>query len=110
MMNYKGYIGHVEFDEEAEIFHGEVINTRDVITFQGETVRQLKRAFIDSIEDYLAFCEERNENPERPFSGKFNVRLDPALHREAFAAAKQAGVSLNKWIIEAIKHEAFARG
>lgn len=106
MLNYKGYIGHVEFDEEAEIFHGEVINTLDVITFQGETVKKLKQAFIESIEDYLNFCKKRGESPDRPFSGKFNLRLDPALHREAFIAAKQAGMSLNAWVAEAIKHEA----
>ena len=56
MMEYKGYIGKVEFDDEAEIFHGEVINTRDVITFQGTTVAEIKQAFHDSVEDYLDFC------------------------------------------------------
>jgi predicted HicB family RNase H-like nuclease len=58
MLNYKGYIGHVEFDEEAEIFAGEVINTKDIITFQSDLAHDLKKAFIDSIEDYLAFCVE----------------------------------------------------
>lgn len=58
MMNYKNYIGQVEFDSEAEIFHGEVINIRDVITCQGQTVKQLKKAFKDSIDDYLEFCEQ----------------------------------------------------
>jgi predicted HicB family RNase H-like nuclease len=109
MLKHKDYLGLVEFDQEAEIFYGEVINTRDVITFQGETVKELKQAFVDSIEDYLDFCKSRSETPERPFSGKFNVRLDPQLHREAYVAAKQAGISLNSWIIEAIKHEAHAR-
>ena len=109
MLKYKGYIGHVEFDEEAEIFHGEVINTRDMITFQGSTVLALKRAFKTSVDDYLAFCKERNEEPERPFSGIFNIRLKPELHREAVIAAKQAGMSLNTWIAEAIAHEAQAR-
>lgn len=66
MLNYKGYIGYVEFDEEAEILHGEIINTRDVITFQGKSITELKQAFIDSIEDYLDFCKSRNESPERP--------------------------------------------
>jgi predicted HicB family RNase H-like nuclease len=61
MMEYKGYIGIVEFDDEAGIFHGEVINLRDVITFQGESVQELRQAFQDSVDDYLAFCAERNE-------------------------------------------------
>ncbi|HSW69395.1 MAG TPA: type II toxin-antitoxin system HicB family antitoxin [Gammaproteobacteria bacterium] len=104
MLIYKGYIGHVEFDDEADIFHGEVINTRDVITFQGATVAKIKKAFHESVNDYLAFCKERNEEPEKPFSGKFNLRIDPELHRQVFIAAKQRKVSLNQWIAEAIKH------
>lgn len=69
MLNFKGYIGHVEFDNEANIFHGEVINLRDVITFQGKTPEEIKRAFKDSVEDYLEFCKQRYQEPERPFSG-----------------------------------------
>jgi len=102
MFIYKNYIAHIEFDDQAEIFHGEVINTRDVITFQGTTVKELKKAFIDSVDDYLAFCAERNEIPDKPFSGKFNLRLDPELHREAFIAAKQNRKSLNQWVSDAI--------
>lgn len=104
MLIYKGYMGHVEFDDEVEIFHGEIINTRDVITFQGSTVAEIKKAFRASINDYLDFCKERNENPEKPFSGKFNLRLDPELHRQVYIAAKQHKISLNQWIAEAIKH------
>ena len=62
-MIYKNYVAHIEFDDEAKIFHGEVINTRDVITFQGSTVKELKKAFKDSVDDYLEFCKERNEEP-----------------------------------------------
>jgi predicted HicB family RNase H-like nuclease len=101
---YKGYIGHVIFDDEAEIFHGEVINTRDVITFQGKTVIEIKKAFRESINDYLAFCKERNEEPDKPFSGKFNLRIEPELHRQIYITAKHRGVSINQWIAEAIKH------
>ncbi len=61
MMEYKGYMGRVEFDAEAELFHGEVINTRDVITFQGRSVDELKQAFEESVDDYLAFCKSRGE-------------------------------------------------
>ena len=57
MMEHKGYVGKVEFDDEAGIFHGEVINTRDVITFQGTTVEEIRVAFKDSVEDYLDFCD-----------------------------------------------------
>jgi predicted HicB family RNase H-like nuclease len=103
MMKYKNYIGHVVFDDEANIFHGEVINTRDVITFQGSSVDEIQKAFKESIDDYLAFCAERGENPDKPFSGKFNLRLSPELHRKAWAHAKEKHISLNNWVIETIK-------
>ncbi len=103
MLNYKGYLGHVDFDDENEMFVGEVINTKDVITFQAETARDLKQAFIDSIEDYLEFCHIRNEKPEKPFSGKFNLRISPELHREAFVAAKHSGMSLNAWVCNVLR-------
>lgn len=64
-MEYQGYIGKVEFDDERAIFHGEVINTRDVITFQGKSVAKLKQAFHESADDYLAFCQERGEEPDK---------------------------------------------
>lgn len=77
MMKYKGYTGHVEYDDEAKIFHGEVLGIKDVVTFQGTTVDEIEQAFKDSVEDYLAFCKERGEEPDRPFSGKFNLRIPP---------------------------------
>lgn len=105
MMTYKGYLAKIEFDEKADVFHGEVINIRDVITFQGQSVSELKQSFIDSVEDYLEFCALRNEIPDKPFSGKFNLRLTPELHRQAYITACQHGLSLNQWVIEAIQHE-----
>lgn len=98
MMNYKGYMGKVEYDDEAGLFHGEVINLRDVITFAGETVQELKQAFQDSVEDYLAFCAARGEEPEKPFSGTFTVRISPELHRAIAVQARLSNQSLNSWL------------
>ena len=103
MMSYKSYEAVVEYDEDAAIFHGEVINMRDVITFQGKSVSELKRAFAASVEDYLAFCKQRGEEPEKPFSGQFVVRTEPALHKAMFSAAKRAGLSLNRWVTAALE-------
>jgi predicted HicB family RNase H-like nuclease len=103
MMTYKGYIAHIVFDDAAEIFHGEVVNTRDVITFQGVTVKELKKQFIDSVDDYLAFCDERGEEPDKPFSGRFNLRLTPELHRDVSVIARTNGKSLNEWVVDAIR-------
>lgn len=97
-MEYKGYIGNVEFDDDANIFHGEVINLRDVVTFQGSTVTQLRKAFRDSVDDYLEFCAERGESPEKPYSGKFMVRIEPELHKAAAMHAKMENKSLNAWV------------
>ena len=76
MMEYKGYIGEVNFDSEGHLFHGEVINTRDVITFQGQSVEELEKAFYESVDDYISWCEEDGVEPEKPYSGKFNLRPD----------------------------------
>ncbi len=103
MMEYKGYIGRVEFDDEAGIFHGEVLNTRDVITFQGESVSELTQAFRDSVDDYIAFCEERGESPDKPFSGQFVTRIPPELHRQVNIAAAASGKSLNAWVTEQLQ-------
>ncbi len=105
-MEYKGYIGQVEFDEQANIFHGEVINLRDVVTFQGETVSQLRRAFQNSVDDYLEFCAARGEAPEKPYSGKFMVRLEPRLHQAISSYAKMEGKSLNAWVRENLEQAA----
>jgi predicted HicB family RNase H-like nuclease len=100
MLDYKGYTGHVEFDNEAGIFHGEVLDLRDVVTFQGKSVEELEEAFKDSIDDYLDFCKARGEEPDKPFSGKLMLRLPPELHRKVYTTSKQAGKSLNQWIAE----------
>lgn len=70
-MKYKGYQGAVAYDEEAKIFHGEVLGLKDMITFQGRTVDELEKAFRDSIDDYLEFCAKKGRNPEKPFSGNY---------------------------------------
>jgi predicted HicB family RNase H-like nuclease len=105
MMEYKGYMARVEFDDEAEIFHGEVINTKDVITFQGTEVSQLRKAFEESVDDYLEFCEQRGEDPERPFSGNFTVRISPKLHRQISILSGRSGMSLNAYIQKKLSME-----
>lgn len=100
MINYKGYSGTVRFDDEADIFHGEVLGLRDVVTFQGTTVEELKQAFKDSVDDYLDYCAERGEEPDKPFSGKFLMRLDPTLHRRLYELSAEEGTSLNAWLAD----------
>jgi predicted HicB family RNase H-like nuclease len=98
MMKYKGYGCTVRFDDEADIFHGEVTGLRDVITFQGRTVDELKGAFRESVDDYLEFCASRGEEPDKPYSGRFLLRVDPELHRKLVELSSDEGESLNNWI------------
>ncbi len=101
-MKYKDYEALVKFDDETEIFYGEVTNTRDVITFQGSSVEELKKAFEDSVEDYLEFCRTRKEEPERPFSGNVVLHISPELHHRLYKKAKLKGKSLNSLIEESL--------
>jgi predicted HicB family RNase H-like nuclease len=103
MKDYKGYSARVAIDEEQNLIHGEVIGITDVITFQGRTPAELTQAFQDSVDDYLAFCEERGTEPDRPYSGRFVVRVSPGLHRRISALANKAGVSMNDWIVSALE-------
>jgi predicted HicB family RNase H-like nuclease len=104
-MEYKGYLGTVEYDTHAKVFHGDIINTRDVITFQGTTVNEIERAFRDSINDYISWCKEEGVEPEKPYSGKFNVRLSPELHRRVAILSKKMHLSLNSFVEKAITDE-----
>ena len=98
MMKYKGYFGKVEYDSDAKIFHGEVIGLKDIITFQAKTVDGLEKAFKDSINDYLKWCVERGEKPEKTYSGKIHVRMDPELHAQLALEANKKNISLNDLI------------
>ena len=101
MLEYKGYVGTVEADDG--VFSGQVTGLRDVITFEGGTFAEVEQAFRDSIDDYLAFCAERGEAPDRPFSGRIPLRIDPEVHRRVAARAQAEGVSLNQWIARKIE-------
>jgi predicted HicB family RNase H-like nuclease len=78
------------------------LDTRDVISFEAQSVEDLRDAFREAVNDYLAFCEKRGENPDRPFSGKILLRATPELHRQVTAAAAQGGKSVNEWVTEVL--------
>ena len=99
MMQYKGYYGSAVLDDAGDILHGEVIGIKDVVTFQGESVRTLRRAFEESVDDYLEFCRQRGETPDKPCSGRFVLRLPPELHGRISMIAKSNHQSLNSWVV-----------
>ena len=102
-MEYKGYSARVVFDEDAGVLFGEVDGLRDVVTFEATNTRHLAVAFRESVDDYLAMCAKRGEEPERPYSGKFLVRTDPGVHRDLAMGAARAGKSLNAYTSEVLK-------
>lgn len=99
-MKYKGYTAVVELDEEQGVLFGRVIGLRDVITFQAETVAQAIEEFHQSVDSYLEFCGSRGERPEKPYSGQFMVRIDPAVHRELASRAEIEKISLNALVVK----------
>ncbi len=102
MMKYKGYLGEVTYDDEAKVFHGEIVNVKAVLTFQGRTVEEIETAFRDTVDDYLDWCQDRGKEPEKPFSGHMLLRINPKLHEKIFLASRKAGKSLNAWISETL--------
>ena len=102
MLKYKNYTGIVEYDPDGKIFTGEAIGLRDVVTFQGRTPEDLENSFRKSVDYYLEMCQQDGVAPLRPFSGRFNVRLSPEIHRQIVERAAQQHVSLNQWVSEAI--------
>ncbi|MDJ0647549.1 MAG: type II toxin-antitoxin system HicB family antitoxin [Xenococcaceae cyanobacterium MO_188.B19] len=102
-MKYKGYQAVIEFDEEDRLFVGRVINTKDIIVFDGLSVAELEQSFHRVIDEYLEDCAELGKEPNKPFSGKFNLRISPDLHMKAATQAALKGISLNSFVEEAIE-------
>jgi predicted HicB family RNase H-like nuclease len=103
VIEYKGYVGVFEFDESVEAFHGHVVGIRDVVTFVGQSVSELKQAMADSVQDYLEYCAELGQEPERPYRGEFMVRTTPELHRAVAVEAERLGTSMNAWVVRALE-------
>lgn len=104
-MKYKGYEAVIHYDEDDQILHGRVLNVRDVISFHGESIKEVRQAFEEAVDDYLADCAERGVDPDKPFSGKFVVRVKPEVHRRAAILAARDNVSLNVWLINALEEK-----
>lgn len=98
MLEYKGYVGVMEIDEDSGVIGGRVIGTRATIHFEGDSVAEARQAFKDSIDDYLDWCAERGKPPEKAYSGEFRVRMTPELHRALAAAAAEQRTSLNSLV------------
>lgn len=108
MMEFKGFAARVEYSEEDGCFIGHIAGIRDVIGFHGESVTELRAAFQEAVDDYLATCEKLGREPNKPYSGQFRLRLNPELHARAAMVAETRGKSLNSWVSEVIERSVAA--
>ncbi|MBE9167310.1 type II toxin-antitoxin system HicB family antitoxin [Pleurocapsales cyanobacterium LEGE 06147] len=101
-MKYKGYEAIVEYDDQDRLFVGRVINTLDIIAFDGSSVEELESSFQAAVDEYLEDCRTQGKTPDKPYSGRFNLRISPSLHRQAVLKAKKEGISLNALVEKAL--------
>lgn len=109
ILKYKDYFSTIHYSAEDDIFHGKVIGINDLVTFEGRSVAELKKAFKEAIEDYLETCKELKKQPDKTYRGSFNVRIPASMHRQAALIAAQKKLTLNEFmkaaICFAIRHE-----
>lgn len=102
-MKYKDYIGTVEYSDEDECFHGKVLGIHSLITFEGQSVSELKKSFQMMVDEYIEDCKADGIQPEKSYKGSFNVRITPDLHRKVSLCAACKGISLNAAVEAAIQ-------
>jgi predicted HicB family RNase H-like nuclease len=102
VLKYKNFIATVHYSTEDEVFHGKITGIGDSITFEGDTVVDLKTAFEEAVNDYLNICKQIKKDPHKSFKGSFNVRIKPELHKKAAFKSLELGISLNQFVEKAI--------
>jgi predicted HicB family RNase H-like nuclease len=102
-MTYQGYAARIEYSDEDEAFVGRIAGIRDVVGFHGESVHDLRAAFMEAVDDYLETCKKLGRAPQKPYSGKILLRVDPGIHARAAASAEAQGKSLNAWAQEVLE-------
>lgn len=108
-IEYKGYLGSVEFSEEDSLFYGKVMGIRSLISYEGETAKELLEDFHGAVDDYLETCAAEGRQPEVAYKGSFNVRISPELHKRLVVYATAHQMSLNSYIEETLKNSVAAR-
>ena len=102
MLSYKGYHGSIHYNPEDRVFYGRIEFIRALVSYEGKDADSLELAFVEAVDDYLAMCTDQGREPEKPFKGSFNVRIAPELHERLAIAASQHGMSLNRFVAEAL--------
>ncbi|MBR1502541.1 MAG: type II toxin-antitoxin system HicB family antitoxin [Prevotella sp.] len=104
-MTYKGYLGSVNYSDKDQVFFGKIEGINGLVNFEGESVKELTEAFHEAVDDYLAYCKDEGIEPDKSYSGILNVRLTPAIHRQIAMLARQAGMTLNAYIKDALEEK-----
>jgi predicted HicB family RNase H-like nuclease len=104
ILQYKDYYASVHFSAEDEVCYGKILGINDLVSFEGSSVRELKKSFHEAVEDYLATCEQAGKDPDKTYKGTFNVRIPSDLHKEAAVFAAINNVSLNDFVKTAIHY------
>ena len=103
VIEYKGYIGSVEFSEQDIIFFGKILGIQALVSYEGKDAQSLIEDFHNAVDCYLESCKERGEEPEKAYKGSFNIRISPELHKQLAVSASAKQVSLNNLIETALK-------
>ena len=104
LMKYKGHTGTVEYSEKDACLFGRLVGIDDIISYEGESVSEIRQAFHEAVDDYLSDCAAAGKQPNKPYSGKFILRLDPELHARLALQAQEAGKSLNQYAVDVLAH------
>ena len=101
---HNGYFGIVKYSPESEIFYGKIEAIVDLVSYEGETAKEVRAAFEEAVESYLETCAEVGKKSNKPYTGTFNVRVNTGFHRKAAILSEQRNISLNQLIGEALAH------
>ncbi len=107
-MTYKGYAARIEYSDEDGLFIGHIAGIRDIVGFHGESVAALSQAFKEAVDDYLDTCEKINKAPQKPYSGKLSLQLEPMLHASVAVKAELANKSINQRVVDVLTRETHA--
>lgn len=102
ILKYKDFLASVQFNADDEVFHGKILGINDLVNFEGASVRELKKAFAEAVEDYIETCKTVGKDPDKTYKGSFNVRIPQDLHRQAAIQSAKQNMSLNDFVRYAI--------
>lgn len=101
-MTYRGYAARIEYSDEDGCFIGHIAGIKDIVGFHAESVKELRAAFEEAVDDYLSTCEKSGRSPQKPYSGRLMLRVPPEVHARAAMMAEAHGMSLNQWATEVL--------